>query len=186
MNLPQTWNHFEPGDRVRVLHPADGELILHIQGRVTYAELWQQGRGAQVPWTPTGNSFYGFWLETNRFLVNWLNRCYLFDEMVPTTDVEIQRDFAPYARQFAQSDQTAVVHFSYPPAVWKIDDIGKFRIEKMDGSAVLAIRVGAVGRFIHASGDSKRALAVEDYEGGSGQDVVWIGYQISAEDVQKE
>ena len=181
MKSPQAWNTFGVGQRVRVMHPVQGELTLYVSGRVMYAELWQQGRGPQVPWTPTGNTFYGFWMETNRFLLNWLNRYYVFDEMVPTSDVEIQRDFAPYARQFAQSDQTAEVHFTYPPAVWRIEDIGKFRIEKVEGSVLLDVRAGAVGRFIHAVGDSKRALAVEDYEGGAGQDVVWIGYQIAAE-----
>jgi hypothetical protein len=184
MKDPQTWNKWKVGDRLHLMHPTQGELLLHVNGRLTYAELWQRGRGPQVPWTPTGNTFYGFWMETNRFLLNWLNRYYVFDEMVPTSDVEIQRDFAPYARQFAQSDQTAEVHFSYPPAVWKIEDIGKFRIERVEGSVLLSVRVGAVGRFIHAIGDSKRALAVEDYEGGAGQDVVWIGYQIAAEDLR--
>jgi hypothetical protein len=133
---------------------------------------------------PTGNTFIGLWLETDVFLLNWQLRYYLLDEKTPVTDNDIQRDFLPYARQFAQSNQTANILFSYPPAMWHIDDIGKFRIEGVDGST-LAVQPGAVGRFIHASGDSARALVLEDYEGGSGQDMVWTGVTLNETDIQK-
>jgi len=63
-----------------------------------------------------------------------------------------------------------------------VDDIGKFRIDAVEGSTVDYLLQG-LGRFIHASGDSQRALVVEDFEGGSGQDTVWIGYQIDENDV---
>jgi len=104
---------------------------------------------------------------------------------VPLSDPDIQRDFAPYAKQFAQSDQKADIYFSYPPAMWHIDDIGKFRIDQVQGGGFRA-QVGAVGRFIHSSGADKRALIVEDYEGGGGQDAAWVGYQIDLENISKE
>jgi hypothetical protein len=169
--------------RISVRHPQKGQLNAQVLGRVLYAELWQQQRGSQNPWVPTGSTFGGFWLEGNLFLLNWQNRFYLLDQSVDVSDVEIQRDFAPHARKFAQSDQTADVYFDYPPAVWHIDDIGKFRVEVAAGQG-LRCKPGAIGRFIHASGDSGRALVVEDYEGGgSGQDTVWIGYRIEEQDV---
>jgi hypothetical protein len=135
---------------------------------------------------PTGNVFLGFWLEGGMFLLHWQNRFYLLDDSVQVSDADIQRDFLPHARKYAQSDQTAEVHFAYPPAMWRIDDIGKFRIESVDGQS-LAFSPGSTGRFIHASGDSGRALVVEDYEGGGGgQDTVWNGYQITEEDIKPE
>ena len=104
------------------------------------------------------------------------------DEVTPVTDVDIQRDFAPHARQFAQSEQTANVYFAYPPASWHIDDIGKFAILRIEGEGFRQ-QTGAIGRFIHSSGDSKRGMVVEDYEGGSGQDAVWSGYLIEEKDI---
>jgi hypothetical protein len=170
------------GQRVKVPHPVKGELMAHIQGRILYTELWQQVRGPQSPWVPTGNQFAAFWLDGEMLLMNWQSRFYLLDENEALTDADIARDFAPHARKFAQSDQTANVIFAYPPASWHIDDIGKFRVESIEGS-VLSTRAGAVGRFVHASGDSGRALVLEDYEGG-GQDTVWIGYQLKEEDIK--
>jgi hypothetical protein len=171
------------GKQIRVRHPVRGELTVYVMGRVVYDELWQAQRGPQVPWTPTGNAFSGFWLETNLFLLNWQNRYYLLEEATRLSDADIQRDFAPHARKFAQSDQTADVYFAYPPASWHIDDIGKFRIRVVEGEGLSNV-TGAVGRFVHCSGDGRRALVLEDYESGGGQDVVWTGYQIDAEDIK--
>jgi hypothetical protein len=171
------------GQRIQVPHPVRGELTVHVLGRILYDELWQRTRYADAPWVTTGNRFAGFWLDGEMLLLNWLNRFYLLDANDPLSDADIARDFAPHARKFAQSDQTADVYFAYPPASWKIDDIGKFRIASVDG-ATLHARAGAVGRFIHASGDGGRALVVEDYEGGGGEDCAWIGYQLKEEDIK--
>lgn len=180
-------SHIQLGQRIRVRHPVQGELTVYVMGQVIFDELWQTSRGPQSPWVPTGNAFSGFWLENNLFLLNWQNRFYLLDEMNPISDPEIQRDFMPHARKFAQSDQTADVYFSYPPTMWHIDDIGKYRIRSIEGEG-LRMSTGAVGRFIHASGSAqeaniRRSLVLEDYEGG-GQDTVWIGYLISDKDIQ--
>jgi hypothetical protein len=171
------------GQRIKVPHPVKGELTIHVLGRILYNELWQQSRGPQNPWVTTGNQFAGFWLDGEMLLLNWLNRFYLLDTNDPLSDADIARDFAPHARKFAQSDQTADVYFAYPPASWKIDDIGKFQIASVEG-ATLHARAGAVGRFIHASGDGGRALVVEDYEGGGGEDCAWTGYQLKEEDIK--
>lgn len=172
----------EIGQRIATQHPIHGLTLAHVIGRVHYIELWQHSRGAQVPWTPTGNTFLGFLLEGGTYLLNWQNRFYLLEGRDELSDADIQRYFQPYARQFAQSDQTADVYFSYPPAMWHIDDIGKFRIGATEGEASL-FRPGSVGRFIHASGDGGRALVVEDYESG-GQDTAWNGYLLKEEDIQ--
>jgi hypothetical protein len=183
---PRKFDWIQVNQRIYVQHAVKGELMAHILGRIVYSELWQQRRGPQSPWVPTGNVYLGFWLEGGMFLLHWQNRVYLFDEMVELSDADIQRDFMPHAREFAQSDQTADVYFAYPPAMWHIDDIGKFRVDQAEGEG-LRFRPGAVGRFIHASGDSGRALVVEDYEGGGGgQDTAWIGYQIKEEEVRRE
>ena len=176
-------NWIKVGDRISVPHPVAGTLTVFVSARATYQELWQTQRGPQAPWVPTGNNFTGFWLETNRFLLAWQNRCYILDEGVPISDADIQRDLAPYAKQFAQSNQTAEVLFAYPPASWKMDDIGKFRIAALEGSGLNA-NLGGVGRFIHASGSDNRALVVEDYEGGSGQDMAWNGYLIDISEIK--
>jgi len=183
VNKIQKLEWIRVGERIYARHPVKGELMVHVLGKITFAELWQQSRGPQVPWVPTGSAFVGFWLEGNMLLLNWQTRYYLLDEAVQISDVDIQRDIAPYARQFAQSDQTADVYFAYPPAMWHIDDIGKFQIEKVEGEG-LALRPGAIGRFVHASGDSGRELVVEDYEGSGGQDTAWTGYQITEEDIK--
>jgi hypothetical protein len=171
------------GQRIKVPHPVKGELTVHVLGRILYNELWQQTRSPQSPWVNTGNQFAGFWLDGEMLLLNWLNRFYLLDTNDPLSDADIARDFAPHAKKFAQSDQAAAVFFAYPPASWKIDDIGKFQIASVEG-ATLHARNGAIGRFIHASGDGGRALVVEDYEGGGGDDCAWIGYQLKEEDIK--
>ena len=75
--------------------------------------------------------------------------------------------------------------FAYPPATWKLTDIGKFNVQSAEGTG-LRLSTGAVGRFIHASGDGGRALVVEDYQSGSGgQDTAWIGFSITWDDIQK-
>lgn len=183
---PQKLDWIELGGRIRVQHPVRGEMMAHVLGRILYGELWQQTRGAQSPWVPTGNSFYGFWLEGGLFLLNWQARFYLLDESVQLSDAEIQREFLPYARQYAQSDQTAEVIFAYPPASWKIDDIGKFRVDAVEGEGLM-FRQGAIGRFIHASGADRRALVLEDYEGGGGgQDTVWTGFMVNEAEINRE
>jgi hypothetical protein len=171
------------GQQIRVPHSVRGELTVHVQGRILFTELWQQSRSPQSPWVPTGNQFAGFWLNGEMLLLNWQSRFYLLDENNTVSDSDIARDFAPHARKFAQSDQSADVYFAYPPASWHIDDIGKFRIDAVEGST-LPVRVGAIGRFVHASGDGGRALVLEDYEGGA-QDTVWIGWQLKEEDIRK-
>jgi hypothetical protein len=183
--FPRKFDWIKVGERVYVQHPVKGELMAHVDGRIVYAELWQQTRGPQAPWVPTGNVFLGFWLEGGMFLLSWQNRVYLLDEAVDLSDADIQRDFAPHARKFAQSNQTAEVLFAWPPAMWHMDDIGKFRVDETEGEG-LRFSQGAVGRFVHASGDSGRALVVEDYEGGGGgQDTAWVGYLIKEEQVKK-
>jgi hypothetical protein len=170
------------GQRIKLPHPGKGELTVHVLGRILYDELWQQTRSPQSPWVTTGNRFAGFWLDGEMLLLNWINRFYLLDTNDPLSDADIARDFAPHARKFAQSNQAGNVYFAYPPASWKIDDIGKFRIASVEG-ATLHARAGSTGRFIHASGDGGRALVVEDYEGG-GEDCAWTGYHIKEEDIQ--
>lgn len=183
--FPTMFDWIKVGERIYVQHPVKGEIMAHVDGRIAYSELWQQSRGPQAPWVPTGNSFLGFWLEGAMFLLHWQNRVYILDETVELSDADIQRDFAPHARKFAQSDQTADVYFAWPPAMWHIDDIGKFRVDETEGEG-LRFSQGAVGRFIHSSGDGGRALVVEDYEGGGGgQDTAWVGYKIKEEDVKK-
>ncbi|HEX2981694.1 MAG TPA: hypothetical protein VHO48_15640 [Anaerolineaceae bacterium] len=179
---PQKLEWVKLGEQIKVKHPNQGEYTVYVMGKVLFQELWQRSRGPQSPWVPTGNTFAGFWLENNFFLLNWQNRFYLLDERNPLTDNDIQRDFAPHARKFAQSNQTGDVYFAYPPASWHMDDIGKFTIQEIQGEVPLYQR-GATGRFIHASGDSQRALVLEDYEGG-GQDLVWFGVQIQEADIQ--
>jgi len=173
------------GQRITVNHPVQGQRMAHVLGRITFAELWQRRREPQSPWVQTGNLYAGFWLEGNLFLLNWQNRFYLLEEATELSDGEIQRDFLPHARKFAQSDQAADVYFAYPPAMWHMDDIGKFQVLETQGNG-LRYQAGSIGRFIHASGDSCRALVVEDFEGGGGQDMVRTGYQIEETDIKEE
>lgn len=181
----QKLNWIKVGQRIYVQHPIQGQRLAHVLGKIVFAELWQRTRSPQSPWVPTGNLYAGFWLEGNMLLLNWQNRFYLLDDVVELSDSEIQRDFLPHARKFAQSDQMADVYFAYPPAMWHIDDIGKFRVQEIEGNGI-SYQVGAVGRFIHASGDSRRALVVEDFEAGGGQDAARTGYQIDENDIRKE
>lgn len=180
--MPAPFRNITVGKRIVVKHPVRGDLTAHVDGAILYSELMQQGR--QAPWLPTGNVYPGFWLEGAMFLLNWQNRLCLLDESTQLSDADIQRDFAPHARKFAQSDQTAEVYFAYPPGSWKIDDIGKFRVDRVEGQGI-RFRPGATGRFIHASGEGGRALVVEDYEGGGGgEDTAWLGYMIEQQDVK--
>jgi hypothetical protein len=172
------------GERIQIKHPINGMLTLHVLGKGVFSELWQTSRGSQSPWMETGSAYSSFWLETNRLLLNWQNRFYILDERTYVTDNDIQRDFAPHARKFGESDQTANVYFEYPPAVWHIDDIGKFKIRQIFGEG-FSDQMGSTARFIHASGDSQRALIVTDFEGSVGKDTVWIGYQILEQDIQR-
>ena len=180
--MPAQFQNIRVGNRITVKHPVRGDLTVHVDGLILYSELMQQGRSG--PWQPSGNAYPGFWLETNLFLLNWQNRLYLLDESTQLSDADIQREFAPHARKFAQSDQTADVYFAYPPASWKMVDIGKFRVDRVEGQGI-RFRPGATGRFIHAGGDGDRALVVEDYEGGGGgEDTAWVGYSIDFADLK--
>ena len=180
--MPAMFQNVRVGNRITVKHPVRGDLTVHVDGAVVYSELMQQGR--QGPWNASGNVYPAFWLEGALLLLNWQNRVYLLDENQQVSDADIQRDFLPHARKFAQSDQTADVYFAYPPASWKIEDIGKFRVDRVEGQGI-RFRPGAVGRFIHAGGDGGRALVVEDYEsGGGGEDTIWTGYKIESNDVK--
>ena len=180
IDLPQPANfgNIQVGQSIQVTHPKQGVLTLKVQRRLYYGELWQEHSGASVPWTPTGTYFVGLNLDRDLFLLNWQNRFYLLESHSPLTDMDINRDFAPYARQFAASNQTADVRFRYAGGTWRIDDIGKFRIEYCDGDGA-QISPGSVGRFIHASSDAD-VLVVEDYQSGGsgGLDTLWRGVSL--------
>ena len=154
------------GQNIVVNHPQRGPITGTILGSIHYTELWQQTTGASAPWVPTGNEFVAHWLG-NFMIYEWQERLYLLDEYEPLSDQDIQTSFMPYAKQFAQSNQTAKVSFAWPPASWTIADIGKFRVARAEGQG-LRLNVGAEGRFIHATGAENRALIVEDYQSGSG------------------
>lgn len=180
---PQKLASIQIGDRIRVRHPAKGELTLFVDGRILFQELWQTTRSPQAPWVPTGNTYAGFWLETNIFLLNWQNRLYLLDEAVPLSDADMQSQFMPYARQFAQSDQKADVYFAYPPTSWHIDDIGKFRVNAVEKGG-FRLQPGAVARFIHASSNDGHGLVVEDHQGEApGEDTAWVGWLVKEEEI---
>lgn len=155
-----------------------------MERRLYYGELWQERSGANIPWTPTGTYFVGLTLQGGRFLLNWQGRFYFFDSNSRLTDMDINRDFVPYARQFAASNQTADVRFRYQNQNWKMDDIGKFRIEYCDGEGT-QISAGSVGRFIHAS-NGNEALVVEDYQSGGsgGMDTLWRGFLLKETDIK--
>ncbi len=180
---PKKLNHLEIGKSVRVKHPVKGDVTYQILGRLLYTELWQASRGPNVPWTPTENYYAGFALEPNAFLLNWQDRFYILDEKRSLTDMDINRDFVPAARQFAQSNQTAKVDFSYGGGRWQMVDIGRFAIEFEDGEG-LHLHKGAIGRFIHA-GNGNQALIVDDFQSGGsgGQDTVWKGFQVQESDI---
>lgn len=174
----------EVGKDVTVIHPQTGEMSYRVRGRLLYTELWQASYGSDVPWTPTGNYFAGFALEPFAYLLSWQDRFYLLETHRTLTDMDINRDFAPYARQFAQSNQTAKVTFRFENQQWTMVDIGRFAIEFEDGEG-LHLHNGAIGRFIHAGNDNL-ALLIEDFQSGGsgGQDTLWKGFQIEETDIK--
>jgi hypothetical protein len=181
---PAKLGALEIGKDVKVVHPQKGEQIYKVRGRLLYTELWQAASGPAVPWTPTGNYFAGFALEPAALLLNWQDRFYILEERRSLTDMEINRDFVPYARQFAQSNQTAKVEFQYAGARWQMVDIGRFAIEFEDGEGC-HLHKGAIGRFIHAGGGGQ-ALVVDDFQSGGsgGQDTLWRGFQVNETDIK--
>jgi hypothetical protein len=181
-NLPRPgkWGDVEIGQSVNIKHHHQGNVNLSVTYRIWYGELWQAQMKPNVPWTLTGNYYVGLGLEKETFLLNWQNRFYLLDSQSSLTD--INRDFSQAARSFAASNQTREVTFLYDKTVWKIDDIGRFRIEFTEGDGII-LSPGAVGRFIHARRDNK-ILVIEDYQsGGVGLDTLWMGYQIEEENI---
>jgi hypothetical protein len=181
--LPAKLDALEIGMSARLTHPQKGEQVYRVRGRLLYTELWQASRGPNVPWTPTGNFYAGFALEPNAYLLNWQERFYLLETRRALTDMDINRDFMPHAKQFAQSNQTARVQFNYAGARWLMVDIGRFAIEFEDGQG-LHLRKGAIGRFVHASSD-RQALVLEDFQsGGGGQDTLWRGWQIDENEIK--
>ncbi len=185
IDLPQpaAFGDIQVGQSIRVTHPQKGELTLSVARRLYYGELWQERVGPNVPWTSTGAYFVGLTLSNGLFLLNWQSRFFLLETHSPLTDMDINRDFAPSARQFAASNQTAEVRFRYASENWKIDDIGRFRIEYCDGDP--QVSAGSIGRFIHASSGSQ-VLVVEDYQSGGsgGLDTLWRGFSIQQTDVK--
>jgi hypothetical protein len=174
----------EIGQSVKVRHPQLGDNVYNIRGRLLFTELWQASKGPSVPWTPTGNFYAGFALEPKAYLLNWQDRFYLLLETFTLTDMDINTDFMPYAREFAQSNQTAAVQFHYAGTTWQIVDIGRYAIEYEDGEGN-HLHKGAIGRFIHASSDNM-ALIVDDFQSGGkgGQDTLWRGFQIKEADIK--
>ena len=181
---PAKLGALEIGKGVHVVHPQKGELAYTVRGRLLFTELWQATSGPNVPWTPTGNYFAGFALDPAAYLLNWQDRFYIMEERHNLTDMDINRDFLPYARQFAQSNQTARVEFPYTGGRWLMVDIGRFAIEFEDGEGS-HLHKGAVGRFIHA-GNGNQALVVDDFQSGGsgGQDTLWKGFQIKETDIK--
>jgi hypothetical protein len=155
-----------------------------VKGRLYYGELWQERTGPTVPWTTTGTYFVRLALDRGFTLLNWQSRFFLLDTRSPLSDMEINRDFAPYARQFAASNQTANVRFNYGGGTWHMDDSGKFRIEYAEGEGT-AISTGSVGRFIHAS-NGRDVLVVEDYQSGGsgGLDTLWRGVSVQQSEIK--
>ena len=172
------------GQNITVDHPQRGPITGKILGTIRYTELWQRVKSPSEPWAPTGNQFTAHWLG-NFMIYEWKENLWLLDEYDALTDKDIATHFAPYAKRFGESNETADVYFAFPPASWKMTDIGKFSVQSAEGSG-LRLNVGATGRFIHASGDGGRTLVVEDYQSGSGgQDTAWIGYSITWDAIQK-
>lgn len=172
------------GQNITVNHPKRGPITGKIIGSIRYTELWQRVKSPSEPWVPTGNLYTAHWLG-NFMIYEWKEGLYLLDEYEALTDKDIATHFAPYAKRYGESNETADVYFAFPPASWKMTDIGKFNVAGAEGSG-LRLNQSATGRFIHASGDGGRALVVEDYQSGSGgQDTAWIGYAIKWDDVNK-
>ncbi len=176
--------HAHPGQTLTVQHPQRGPLTGKILGTLRYAELWQRAKAPAEPWVPTGNQYTAHWLG-NFLLYEWQDRFYLLDDYEPISDQDMQTRFLPYAKRFAQSDQTAHVAFDWPPAAWVIKDIGKFSVVEARGTG-LRLNQGATGRFIHGDGADQRAIVVEDYQSGAGgQDTAWTGWAITWNDLIK-
>jgi len=180
-----SWQWITVDNRVKISHPTRGELTLYVLGKVRFIELWQQRRGVDMPWVSTGHDYFGYWCEQDILLLNWQTRYYILDERDMISDVDIQRYFADRAREFGQSDQKADVYVAYPPTTWHLDDIGRFKVAEITGQAPRFTQ-GAEGRFIHGSSSDGRALAVEDYVAGGGQDSAWIGVVIDPNVVKSE
>lgn len=171
------------GQNITVNHPQRGPITGKIIGSIRYTELFQRTNAPSEPWVPSGNEYEAHWLG-NFMIYEWQDRLSLLDEYEALTDQDIQTNFLPYAKQYAQSDQTAHVTFAWPPASWTIVDIGKFSVAGAQGDG-LRLRQAAVGRFIHASGADNRALVVEDYQsGGGGQDTAWTGWSLTWDDIK--
>lgn len=185
-NLPKLvrWGEVEIGRSIQVRHPIKKLLSLSVIYRIYYGELWQKEMRSGVPWTLTGNYFVALGLSNEILLMNWQSRFYLLDSRQPLTDMDINQEFARYARKFAASNQTAGVRFPYKGTRWLMKDIGRFRIEFIEGGAGIQVAPDAVGRFIHAQND-ERILIVEDYQtGGTGLDTLWMGYKIKEKDIK--
>lgn len=179
---PAVWGDVEINQVVGFAHPIQGKIAPRVTRLIYYGELWQVKMKADVPWTLTGNYFVGLHLDNGMYLLNWQARCFLLDSDSNVADMVINRDFAPFARKFAASNQTANIIFPYENKDWRMDDIGRFRIELTDGEGT-GITPGVIGRFIHAS-YKNQVLIVEDFEsGGSGLDTIWQGYSIDIKDV---
>lgn len=182
---PGTFASARPGQKITYNHPQRGGLTGVVLGTVEYIELWQRRKSPSEPWVPTGNRFFAHWLG-DTLLYQWKERLFLLDSYDAITDAEIAQQILPSAKAFGQSDETAEVSFAYPPASWTIFDIGKFRVERAEGTG-LRLNAGAEGRFLHArggSGNEGQVLVVEDYlEGGGGQDTVWRGWQLTWDDL---
>jgi hypothetical protein len=180
---PAAWAEVEVGRVVQVEHPQRGKVTSNVVQRVYYGELWQERTTPDTPWTLTGSFFAGLLLENGIYLLNWQGRFYLLEEQIVLADRDIQRHFASPARRFASSNQAAQVRFDYLGTAWKIDDIGRFRVELADGAGQ-KLEAGAVGRFIHAGTQDGRALVVEDYQsGGRGTDLARAGFKVAEKDV---
>jgi hypothetical protein len=171
------------GGGVSVRHPSKGELTYQVTGRALIAELWQASQNAA--WTPTGNLFAGFALLGNAraYLLSWQDRFFLLDKQHTINDQEIARHFLPHARLFGQGNQLTPVYFNYGGNNWKMIDIGRSRVEFVEGEG-LHIQRGVEARFIHALSNDM-ALVVEDYRaGGGGQDMLWLGVSVSQSDIR--
>jgi len=180
---PKIFGEVELDQSLRILHPEKGRLDLQVKNRIYYGELWQIKQKANVPWTLTGNYYAGLGVDNGMFLLNWQNRFYLLDSNTPLSDNQITREFAEPAREFAASNQTRDVYFIFNNTRWHLDDLGRFRVELVEGLDVNG-EVGTIGRFIHAS-HQNRILVVEDYQsGGAGQDTLWTGYQIQKSNIE--
>ena len=175
------------GTTIVYRHPERGNRTGKSLGTIEYTELWQRRKDPSEPWVPTGNTFFSHWLG-DTLLYMWKGGLFLLDSYDAPTDAEIKEHILPHAQRFGQSDETADISFAYPPASWKVIDIGKFRVAQARGQG-LRLQAGATGRFLHAQGNAGyegHMLVVEDYqEGGGGQDTAWLGWRIQWDDLLK-